>query len=244
MIRYLFTIIKIIYSKSDKISLIQSLSQGTRVISFINLHGIYFFLKNAEFRHSILKSDIILRDGIGVNLLYNLMGKNSGLNMLGTDIIPEILFFYNKKSIAIFGTDKVTIKVAYDKMSDLGFVISCFADGFQDFDEYLNLVAEYKPEIIILGMGMPKQEVLSTKIRNSINYDCIILNGGAIIDFYGEKVSRAPEWLINFKFEWLYRFYLEPRRLFKRYFIEPFLLIPLLCIDAIVNRNYRFNDNN
>ena len=150
------------------------------------------------------------------------MGKNSGLNMLGTDIIPEILFFYNKKSIAIFGTDKVTIKVAYDKMSDLGFVISCFADGFQDFDEYLNLVAEYKPEIIILGMGMPKQEVLSTKIRNSINYDCIILNGGAIIDFYGEKVSRAPEWLINFKFEWLYRFYLEPRRLFKRYFIERF----------------------
>jgi exopolysaccharide biosynthesis WecB/TagA/CpsF family protein len=48
---------------------------------------------------------------------------------------------------------------------------------------------------------------------------CVIVCGGAIIDFLGGKVSRAPLWLRRMGMEWAYRLAVEPMRLFRRYVI-------------------------
>jgi exopolysaccharide biosynthesis WecB/TagA/CpsF family protein len=64
---------------------------------------------------------------------------------------------------------------------------------------------------------MPRQEQVAVLLRAALGYPCLIVCGGAILDFLGGKTSRAPVWLRRTGLEWAYRLALEPRRLFSRY---------------------------
>jgi UDP-N-acetyl-D-mannosaminuronic acid transferase (WecB/TagA/CpsF family) len=58
-------------------------------------------------------------------------------------------------------------------------------------EAYVQLAREFQPELIVLGMGMPKQEAVAARLAAS-GVPCLIVCGGAILDFLGGKVSRAP----------------------------------------------------
>jgi N-acetylglucosaminyldiphosphoundecaprenol N-acetyl-beta-D-mannosaminyltransferase len=83
----------------------------------------------------------------------------------------------------------------------------------------VRLATEHRPSLIVLGMGMPRQEEIASLLRGVLDHPCTIVCGGAIIDFLGKKTSRAPLWMRRTGLEWLYRLALEPRRLFRRYVI-------------------------
>jgi len=90
------------------------------------------------------------------------------------------------------------------------------------------LAREQQPELIVLGMGMPKQEAVAAELAVT-GGPCLIVCGGAILDFLGGKVSRAPEWLRRLGGEWLYRLLREPKRLFMRYVVgNPLFLLRTL----------------
>jgi exopolysaccharide biosynthesis WecB/TagA/CpsF family protein len=91
--------------------------------------------------------------------------------------------------------------------------------GFLDVTDYVKLAAAHRPELIVLGMGMPKQEEVACMLRAAVGYPCLIVCGGAIIDFMGGKTSRAPAWMRSTGLEWAYRLMLEPKRLFHRYVV-------------------------
>jgi hypothetical protein len=57
------------------------------------------------------------------------------------------------------------------------------------------------------------------RLRERLSHPLLIVNGGAILDFLGEKVTRAPEVMRNTGLEWVYRLYLEPKRLARRYLL-------------------------
>jgi len=83
----------------------------------------------------------------------------------------------------------------------------------------VRLAAAHRPAIIVLGMGMPRQEEVAGLLRAALGFPCLIICGGAIIDFLGGKTSRAPAWLRRAGLEWAFRLALEPGRLFRRYVI-------------------------
>jgi len=100
------------------------------------------------------------------------------------------------------------------------------ADGFQPDGFYLKLAANARPDLIILGMGMPKQERVAHRLKHGLNYDVAIVCGGAILDFLSGHVPRAPSWMRSTGLEWAYRLSLEPKRLFRRYVIgNPLFLL-------------------
>ena len=92
-------------------------------------------------------------------------------------------------------------------------------NGFLDAKTYVALANIHRPELIVLGMGMPRQEEMAVILRASLGFPCLIVCGGAIIDFLGGKTRRAPMWMRGLGLEWLFRLGLEPRRLFQRYVI-------------------------
>ena len=98
-------------------------------------------------------------------------------------------------------------------------------DGFREDSEYLKAVRDRRPFLIILGMGMPKQERVASLLARNLDYPCVIICGGAILDFMAGKVSRAPLIFRRTGMEWLYRLGCEPRRLFVRYAIGNFLFL-------------------
>jgi exopolysaccharide biosynthesis WecB/TagA/CpsF family protein len=96
------------------------------------------------------------------------------------------------------------------------------------------LAAKFKPDLIVLGMGMPKQEKIAALIRDS-RIPTLVVCGGAIIDFMGNKIKRAPLWVRKFGCEWVYRLVLEPKRLYKRYVLgNPAFIFRMLRMHRVV----------
>ncbi len=83
--------------------------------------------------------------------------------------------------------------------------------------------------VVIVGVGAPKQEKYIAKWRNKIPQVKIWMALGATIDFEAGVRRRAPKWVNKIGMEWFYRFIHEPRRLFKRYFIRDFRFFGLFA---------------
>ena len=71
---------------------------------------------------------------------------------------------------------------------------------------------------------MPRQEKWALRLKNQLNAN-VIWNIGATIDFISGKVYVPPSWAGKLGLDWLFRYISEPKRMFFRYFIEPFFLL-------------------
>lgn len=202
-------------------ALLEELKHPSRpyIVSFVNAHAANLGWNTPAMLESLLRSDLLLRDGIGVKLGLKAFGRPHGLNMNGTDFIPKIARAYKGRRAALFGTRSPWLDTARQKLEAEGLVVVACHDGFSPPERYLELAEETKPELIILAMGMPKQEDIAVRLREQLSHPALIVNGGAILDFLGGKVARAPELMRNIGLEWLYRLYLEPKRLARRYLL-------------------------
>jgi len=205
---------------SDKL---EELSNPTQpmILAFANAHAMNSVFKDESFYNNLVKSDLIFRDGSGMAKLYKSIGLNPGLNLNGTDLIPQLIERFSQQKIALLGTQDPYLENAKEMIQNTYACSSSVIkiDGFQTPDVYIQAMLQDKPALIILGMGMPKQEQVAQQLKNNLSHPCLIVCGGAIIDFLGGKVTRAPLWMRNNGIEWLYRLISEPRRMFKRYVI-------------------------
>jgi N-acetylglucosaminyldiphosphoundecaprenol N-acetyl-beta-D-mannosaminyltransferase len=92
--------------------------------------------------------------------------------------------------------------------------------GFEHDDDetarILSFVAGVQPDLLIIGLGAPKQELWIHRHRQELQAKVAIC-AGATIDFLAGQRSRSPVWMRRVGLEWLYRAYCEPRRLAGRY---------------------------
>jgi exopolysaccharide biosynthesis WecB/TagA/CpsF family protein len=190
-----------------------------RVLAFVNAHAMNMVVDSDPFYQSLMSADVVVRDGIGVSLLMQLLNQPPGMNMNGTDLIPKVLERANGLPIALFGTQEPWLSNAKDTVLDqLAPDSTCItAHGFMGVGDYIRLAALHRPRVIVLGMGMPRQEEVALALRGALGSPCLILCGGAVIDFLGGKVPRAPQWMRRCGMEWAFRLAREPRRLFDRY---------------------------
>ena len=85
---------------------------------------------------------------------------------------------------------------------------------------------------------LAKQEKVALALAELASGTCLVVCGGAILDFLGGKVDRAPASFRSMGLEWLYRLVLEPRRLFKRYvFGNPLFLFRTAWFRGRVGRS-------
>lgn len=203
--------------------LLDSLAQPKEptVLAFVNAHAMNSAAVSRPFFNALMAADIVLRDGIGMAILLRMLNQPPGLNLNGTDLIPKILRRYAGRQVALFGTQEPYLRSAREKvMNQLAPGSRVLTThGFLETGDYVHLAAQHKPELIVLGMGMPRQEEVACVLRNAVGYPCLIVCGGAIIDFMGGKTSRAPAWMRKTGLEWAYRLALEPKRLFHRYVV-------------------------
>lgn len=210
--------------KNDLTKMLKGIDKPS-VLSFVNAHAVNLCFENHGFFEDLMGSDWLLRDGSGMKLAYFFWNKKPGLNMNGTDFIPEILGQFSGESCLLFGTKNPNLKLASDKIGDLGVDVIVYENGFQCLDWYLEKAKQYRPKLILLGMGMPKQEKLSMLLKRELDYPVLIVNGGAVLDFLSGKIRRSPKIFRSCGMEWLWRLALEPDRMWKRYVIGNFKFI-------------------
>lgn len=210
-------------------------SEKPVIVSFVNAHACNIAKKNKSFLRNIIDSDFVLRDGVGIKILLRSKKIDPGENLNGTDFIPFFIENYLKiktrpKILLLGSTEKNNSKAVINLSKKNVEIIGIH--GFLDHQTYISKINEFKPEIIVLGLGMPLQEILSHKILKEVDFNSIIFNGGAIIDFISEEVPRAPIIFRKTGTEWIFRLLREPKRLFKRYIIGNANFL----YDVIINR--------
>ncbi len=128
-----------------------------------------------------------------MKILYNLLGRDAGVNMNGTDLIPRIISLYAGYEATLMGTAPPYLNKAAEIIAGKDVIVSHVMDGFKPDADYSAALTERPCPLVILAMGMPKQERVARQIVMASNKPCLIVCGGAILDFIGGKVSRAPE---------------------------------------------------
>jgi exopolysaccharide biosynthesis WecB/TagA/CpsF family protein len=211
--------INIFECEKDALDAIKSSESKKNVLSFVNAHAYNLATTDATFFNDLCSFKFVFRDGIGVKILFKLLGKQPGINLNGTDFIPTLLASYDTvPKVAIWGTKCCVIKKAITEIESLGCEVVHYESGFLDINSYIKFAETIKADIYLLAMGMPKQEKVAKLLYEKVDSGLIIC-GGAIIDFMSGNVTRAPMYIRRFGLEWLYRLVKEPKRLFRRYII-------------------------
>ena len=236
--------IRLVQSATDEQDLLDRLSAPDRplVLAFANAHAMNSVAESHSFFKALHSADIVLRDGSGMATLLKLLNISPGINLNGTDLIPQLLRRFNHRCIALFGTQSPYLELGLDtvatKFAPSSPCIS--AHGFLDIDTYIAMAVTSCPSVIVLGMGMPKQEKVALALRAQLSHPCLIICGGAIIDFLGGKTQRAPTWMRKIGVEWIFRLVMEPRRLFQRYVVgNPVFLTRMLLLATVKWRKWR-----
>jgi len=212
--------IRLIHSDEQRRDLIRSLDKVDRptILSFINVHAVNLCWSSAAVFDAFRASDLVLRDGIGLSVAMKALGMAPGLNMNGTDFIPLLLRSLPKRRLAVYGTATPWLERARIHLEETTpHVIADMLHGFHPTDRYLESARRHRPDVIVLAMGMPRQEEVAVRLRQALEHPVLIINGGAIVDFMARRFERAPVAVQRLGLEWAYRMAQEPRRLYRRY---------------------------
>lgn len=199
-------------------------STTNNLIFFLNAHCFNIAQKHQDYKNALNNADILLNDGIGIKLGSKRLRIELKENMNGTDFIPRLLEFSkeNEQKVYLLGGTEGVASVAKTKTESKipGISIVGIRNGYFDFDndeEVISDITSKGTDILIVGMGVPRQELWLTKNKTKLKGVKISIAGGAILDFISEKVERAPMWMQKTGTEWVFRLRQEPSRLFKRY---------------------------
>lgn len=196
-----------------------ALEPGCRTLYFLNAHAVTMAEENDAFRAALAGADTVLRDGLGVELAFRRLGLRETANLNGTDLIPKIAHRFRTRKIAVWGSSDEALEKLRAKLEGEGFTnLAPMQHGFHDEGFYVVEFARERPDLVILCMGMPKQEILAPKLTLE-GHDALIVCGGGWANFHSGHVKRAPLLMQKMKMEFLHRLWKEPRRLGRRYTI-------------------------
>ena len=95
-------------------------------------------------------------------------------------------------------------------------------------EEYVKNILDTKPDIVWVSLGFPKQELFITLFQEKYNVKSNLVGIGAVFEWVAGTKIKAPELLANLGLEWVLRLLQEPKRLFKRYFVDNILFLYLI----------------
>lgn len=209
------------------------------VISSMNLHGIYNFRHDASFR-ALNGQSLVRVDGMPIVWIGRLLGQkiNRSHRVTWVDLIGPVLrhaaangwrIFYLGGRLEVLSAGLAEIGRQYPSLKLTG------NHGYLDetHAEYLvNQINRFAPDVLLVGMGMPKQEHW---INNNADSLCapVIATAGACIEYLAGVVDTPPRWMGRWGLEWLYRLLKDPRRFWRRYLVECWAVIFFLLRRAL-----------
>lgn len=200
-----------------------------------NVDHIVRLEKDEELQKVYKNASLVLTDGkplIWISKWYKTPIKEK---ISGSDLFPRVCQLAANKNYTIYllgaaeGVADTAARNLMKKYPGLN-IVGTYSPPFgfekneQEMNKIKTQIQDVHPDILIVGLGCPKQEKF-------MYYHCkelgvpISFGLGASIDFEAVNIKRAPKWMSNHGLEWLYRFSKEPKRLFKRYFVDDIKII-------------------
>jgi N-acetylglucosaminyldiphosphoundecaprenol N-acetyl-beta-D-mannosaminyltransferase len=103
--------------------------------------------------------------------------------------------------------------------------------GSAENEALVERINAYQPDLLMVGMGMPRQEYWTQENCSRLKAHVILSSTGAALDYIAGEVHTPPRWSGRVGLEWAFRMAHDPVRLFSRYFLEPWYILLLLLLD-------------
>ena len=170
---------------------------------------------DADFRGAVQSADLVIPDGIGTVWAARYRGFPVRERVAGVELV-QVLSQQLGGSLRLFllgGAPGIAEQAAQSLMRVApGIHIAGCRDGyFQDDQEVVGQIASSQANVLLVGLGFPRQELWLQKHGQACGVKVGIGVGGTF-DVLSGRVSRAPAWIQKVGLEWLYRFALQPSR--------------------------------
>ena len=183
-------------------------------------------------------ADYVLCDGVPVKWASEFLGTPIKERITGLDVLPKVFPFAAEQNFTVFllgaspgvaETLKTTMEVKYPSVKIVGTFVPPFRVVFsqEENEQMIEAINAVKPDILLVSLTAPKQDIWIAENLSMLNTHLAIGIGGAF-EVAAGMIKRAPMWMQKSGLEWLYRFLQEPKRMFKRYFMEAPVFIPLI----------------
>ena len=225
---------KILKNQESVIDLVnKSLHQKSNIcLTYFNQHCFNIYFSDKSYRNLFDSHFLCYLDGIGIYLALKLFGYKNIRKFNASDLNDIILSELINRRIKIFIIGGRFSDNLIDEITKENKLMLCgYQPGYFNETETCELIDKInasEAQVIMIGMGVPKQEIFASKISNSVNVNLVLCVGNFLEFYFGTK-KRIPENFRNIGFEWTYRLLSEPVRLWKRYIIG----IPLFILRII-----------
>ncbi len=209
-----------------------NLNQGKKT-HIITLNSLMLLktLVSKKYKNIVKNAELVFIDGFGVELAFKMLGIKVNKRIAGIDFFTNLLYYidyYNKSLYLLGGSFEVVniveknIKLAYPSIRIVGRY-----QGYYKKEEEIKISTAIKkasPDFIAVSLGFPKQEYWIYKNKDTIK---VAIGLGGSFDIFAGKRKRAPKFFIDNNFEWLYRIFTIPGKLF--------LIFPLFLYFLIIS---------
>ena len=204
---------------------------GTRKCRYVvtpNVDHAVLFQENESLRDAYEGADMVLADGHPIVWTSMFLGKRLPERVAGSELVPKLFDSFNREGkLRVFllgAAEGVGARAAENMKSQWPNVetVGVYSPpmGFEKCDKQCDIIleklAEADADVVVVGLGAPKQEIWVNKFADRIPA-AAALCVGATIDFLAGEKKRAPVWMQRSGIEWLHRMCSEPKRLVKRY---------------------------
>ena len=213
-------------------------SKDKSYIVAVNIDVIIKIENDPYLKKIVDEANLVLVDGQPLVWISKYNGYTIKDKVSGSDLVPLLCKVAAKKGYKIFilggkeGVAKKAQKQLEEKFPNIN-IVGTYAPpfGFEKNSNELtyinNMISRAHPDLLITCFGCPKQE--KWIYENISKYDAkVSICAGATVDFLAGNVKRAPHWMSTHGLEWFYRFLMEPKRMFKRYFIDDIKILRLI----------------
>jgi len=192
----------------------------------INAGKVVEMQSDKKLKESVISSDIINADGMGVVWGARLLGHEIKERVAGIDLMDNLVRLSHDKKYKCFflgAKDQVVKKIVdhYSKKYS-NKIISGYRNGYFDSHEekmIIDQIIKSKANLLFVAMTSPKKEIFINKYKDELKSVNLIMGVGGSFDVISGEVKRAPLFMQKIGLEWFFRFIQEPRRMWRRYLI-------------------------
>src|SRR4051794_7239800 len=201
--------------------------RGSRRVMYVNAHVLNQSLEHPQLRAALNEADLVYCDGYGVRLAAKALEVQIPHRMTGADWIWDLASLCEAAGLSIYllGSEPgyaaeaaERLRTRYRGLRIAGSHHGYFEVGSPHDDRVLEDINARAPDVLLVGMGTPKQELWVQ--RNAARADVGVLwTVGALFDYVSGRTPRAPGWLADNGLEWIFRLAIEPQRMWRRYLL-------------------------
>lgn len=214
---------------------------GLRLLTTLNVDHVVNLQKNHNFRKAYRGSWKTTIDGMPILVYARLRNIGVKARVTGADLFP-LIFDNLKPGIHrpfFVPSSQITANILRERLRAAGFDATQFGIHVPEFGfeadpvaslALENQIAALRATHIFFGVGSPKSEIWIDRHRGGLG-DAYGLAIGAALEFHAGTLRRAPVWMQEAGLEWFWRFLQQPKRLFRRYFIDSWLVLGVIARD-------------